>query len=138
MNVEDVDLFSEVLIEQTPMRMRGQGRKGKVFENEVKDVLINEGDLEYHVARARKEAWQAKTVELDYRIKEGGFVDRNEVREVCATAYSALAQAMRSIPDALERREGISPDIAEKVGVVIDEVLGDLAKAFADLADHHG
>lgn len=134
MSIDEVDLFSDVVVKQIPQRMRGQGRKGKVFENEVRDVLINDGDIDYHVARARKEAWQAKTVELDYHIKQGSFVDRDEVRQVCATAYAALSQALRSIPDAMERREGISPDIAEKVGIVIDEILGDLATAFEGLA----
>jgi phage terminase Nu1 subunit (DNA packaging protein) len=138
---EDDDLFGDVVVVQQllekPKRMRGQGRKGKDFEDEVRSVLINEGDLDYQVARARKEAWQAKTVELDYHIKQGTFVSRDEVRQACATAYSSLAQSLRSIPDAMERREGIAPEIAEKVGIVIDEVLGDLAASFENLMGQH-
>lgn len=108
----------------------GAGRKGKAFENKVDDVLTSAGELTYNVARAQKEAWQAKTVELDYRIKQGEYVKRDEVRQVCATAFSSLTQTLRSIPDMLERREGLTPEMSERVGEVIDEVLDTIANEF--------
>ena len=44
-----------------------------------------------------------------------------------ATAYSAIAQTLRSIPDNLERKINLDPTVAEEVGRVIDEALADLS-----------
>lgn len=133
------DVIDVIPIENSvkPPRQRGQGRKTKEVENEVRDQLANEGNVDYLVARARKESWQAKTVELDYHIKQGSFVSRDEVRQACATAYATLTQALRSVPDALERREGVSPEVAERIGIAIDEALGDLATTFEALGGNN-
>lgn len=131
--MNDIDLFDAAPRVRSPNlggAREGAGRKGRVHEDQVKAALEAEGEVDYAVARARKEAWMAKTVELDYRIKQNEYVRRDEVQQVCATAFSSLAQSLRSIPDLLERREGVDPAIAEKVGEVIDEVLSTLADEF--------
>ena len=120
----------EILDAVPPPPHRIGGRKGGAHEREVADTLAENGDIEYSVARARKEAWTAKKVELDYRIQKNEYVLRAEVRQVCATAFSSLTQTLRSIPDLLERREGLDPLIAEKVSEVIDTVLDDIANEF--------
>ena len=71
------------------------GRKPKAFEDQVRKELEDAGEVEYAVSRARKEAWTAKTVELDYRIKEGEYVKREAVREACATAFFCSSMAER-------------------------------------------
>lgn len=106
------------------------GRKPKAFEDQVRKELEDAGEVEYTVSRARKEAWTAKTVELDYRIKEGEYVKREAVREACATAFASIAQTLRSIPDLLERREGVAPETCETVSKTIDDALNTLAEEF--------
>jgi len=127
-----VDLFADA--PKKMPRMAGQGRKGLEFENKVKETLDDQGALQYQVARAKKEAWAAKTVELDYRIKLNEYVSRDEVRQTCATAFASIVQALRSLPDALERREGIDPALAERIGVAIDDALAELSADFERLA----
>lgn len=127
------DLFSAAPVPYKLPHVPGQGRKGKAFEEVVRSTIVNEGDLEYQVARARKESWAAKTVELDYRIKQGEYVEREHVRQVCATALSTVAQSLRSLPDVLERREGLDPIMADKVSLAIDDALGALAMDFEKL-----
>ena len=125
--------YVDVIEIETPRlggRREGAGRKGKAFEDKVREELEAGGEVEYSVSRARKEAWTAKTVELDYRIKEGEYVKREAVREACATAFASIAQTLRSIPDLLERREGVAPETCETVSKTIDDALNNLAEEF--------
>lgn len=85
--------------------------------------------LDYDKAKARSEAAKADTLELEFKIKSKQYVDRATVIQVTATAYAAIAQTLRSIPDNLERK-GHSPDICEAVGLHIDDALNDLAEQF--------
>lgn len=78
-------------------------------------------------AKARKEAAHAAKAELEYRVKAGMYLPREAVRSAMATAFQAVAQSLRSIPDNLERKLGVTPELAEAVGVSIDEAMGDLA-----------
>lgn len=111
-------------------RARGQGRKGKAHEEEVRKQLEAEGTVPYQVARARKEQWEAKLKELDYMTKLGQLVDRAQVKEVCATAMAEFVQACRSIGDMLERRHGIDPDTCQIISEVHDKALDTLAEKF--------
>lgn len=79
-------------------------------------------------AKARKEAALAAKAELDFRVKAGLYLPREAVRAANATAYQAVAQALRSIPDNLERKLGLDPDVAERVGIMIDATMSDLAE----------
>ena len=115
-------------------RREGSGRMKKETAERVKHAIDEDGGVDYAVARARKEDWLAKTVELDYRIKQGEYVNRDKVRQVCATAFSAIAQALRSIPDGLERKEGIQPQLADKISIYIDEAMSSLSHDFEKLA----
>lgn len=112
----------------------GAGRKTDDVRERVNKALEDKGEVDYAVARAKKESWLAKTVELDYRIKQGEYVSRDKVRGECAKAFSAIAQSLRSLPDALERREGISPQLAERIGMYIDDAMNTLCEDFKRLA----
>jgi phage terminase Nu1 subunit (DNA packaging protein) len=81
-------------------------------------------------ARARHEAAKAELAELDLKVKTGEYVARSAVRQAAATASASLAQTLRSIPDNLERRLGVAPEVAEEVGRAIDAALNDLADEF--------
>jgi len=64
----------------------------------------------------------------------GEIVDREEVRDAVAKAFATIAQTLRAIPDNLERQMGITPEVAEKIGLYIDEAMGELAR---DLKAQH-
>ena len=106
----------------------GSGRKGVVIEAAVKARVDAEGDyLDYAVAKAQKETYHARMAELDFNVKSGKFVSRDAVRSACAASFAAIAQTLRSIPDNLERRLGVSPEVAQEVGNLIDDSMDELA-----------
>lgn len=82
---------------------------------------------DFEEARARNESAKADLNELEFKIKSGEYVARVAVVQATATAYAAIAQALRSLPDHLERRLALAPEVAEEIGRQIDEALGELA-----------
>jgi phage tail tape-measure protein len=91
------------------------------------DAESGDSYAEYSKARARSEAAKADLAELDYRVKSGQYVSRAAVRQACATAYSTIAQVVRSIPDLLERSAGITPAAAAAASIACDNALSDLS-----------
>lgn len=87
----------------------------------------------YGGAKAREKVAQAAKAELEYRIKIGQYLPREAVRSALAEAYQAVAQSLRSVPDNLERKLGITPEVAELVSVAIDEAMGELAYAMEQI-----
>lgn len=87
----------------------------------------------YGGAKAREKVAQAAKAELEYRIKIGQYLPREAVKSALAEAYQAVAQSLRSIPDNLERKLGITPEISEVVSVAIDEAMGELAYAMEQI-----
>ncbi|SPC17383.1 hypothetical protein CO2235_90257 [Cupriavidus oxalaticus] len=101
----------------------GAGRKPKEY---VKPPVLEDFDE----ARARNERAKADLNELEFKIKSGEYVSRAAVVQATATAYSTIAQTLRSLPDHLERRLALAPDIAEEIGRQVDESLAELADVF--------
>lgn len=85
--------------------------------------------------KARNEKAKADLNELELAVRRGQYVDRAQVRQAAATALSALAQTMRSVPDNLERKLGVSPEIAQEVGLLIDQALDDVANRFEAITE---
>ena len=83
--------------------------------------------MSFDEARTRNEAAKASLNELELKIKSKEYVAIASVVQSMATAYSAIAQTLRSIPDNLERKINLDPTVAEEVGRVIDEALADLS-----------
>ena len=90
-------------------------------------VIADAVELYAH-AKALKESAEAATKELLYKRKAGMYLPREDVRRAAATAFSAIAQSLRSIPDLLERQIGLDPGVAERVGIVIDNHLAELSE----------
>lgn len=86
---------------------------------DIDPALLPPGDRRHHYDAALKQ--------LEFDRRRGSLVERAEVRQASSTAFAAIAQTLRSIPDNLERRLGIAPEVAEEVGLLIDEALGALA-----------
>ncbi len=124
-DLQPEDDFSD-LISVSPKinggKREGAGRKPK----ELNDLTKN-SHVEYTKARAKNEAYKANNAELDFKIKSGQYLPRIEVQQATATAFATIAQTMRSIPDNLERRLGVSPEVAEAVSAMIDDCMADLS-----------
>jgi phage terminase Nu1 subunit (DNA packaging protein) len=101
----------------------GAGAKPKQYEKseDLKDL---------DKAKARHESVKADLAELELRQRRGELVERDGVRKASAMALQTLAQGLRSIPDALERELNLSPEIADRIGVMIDSALNDCAESF--------
>lgn len=108
----------------------GAGRPAKGF---VKPQSASK----YDEARARNELAKAELNELEVKTKTGEYGSRAQFRQASATAIAALAQTLRSIPDNLERKLGVSADVATEVGVLIDNALADLASEFEMMTSQH-
>lgn len=121
MLIPDVDLFEE----------RFPGGHGGARENSgpKKGYIKSPDAIAFESARARNEAAKAALNEHELKVKSGEYVARDVVRSVSATTSSTIAQALRSIPDNLERK-GIDPQVCADIAEVIDEALNDLAEQF--------
>ena len=74
-------------------------------------------------AVARKEEALAGLNELELKIKSGEYLSRAAYREASATLLAELAQGLRSLPDTLERKFGLSPEALLHVERTIDEAM---------------
>lgn len=101
----------------------GSGPKTEGYVKPPESVALDK-------ARARKEAANADLAELDVKIKTGQFGDRAQFRQAAATALASMVQTLRSIPDNLERKLGVAPEVAQEVGDQIDAALDELADEF--------
>lgn len=52
---------------------------------------------------------------------------------MASTAMATMAQTLRSVPDNLERKLGVSPEVALEVGLLLDNALNDIANAFEEM-----
>ena len=86
-------------------------------------------------ARAKNEGIKAAINDIKLRVESKQWVNRADVSEEMSKAVAAFAQTMRSLPDKLERKHGLSPAIASVVSEVIDEALNSLADEFAKVED---
>ncbi len=77
-------------------------------------------------AVARKEQALADQAELKFRIDSKEYLPRSAFREASATLLAELAQ-LRSLPDTLERRYALPPNVVQEVERTIDEALATVA-----------
>lgn len=80
----------------------------------------------YERARAEKEEQLARQARVKADLDESKVVDRQAVRDASAKAFAAISQSLDAIPDILERN-GIEPEVAQKVGDLIAEAKAELA-----------
>lgn len=104
------------------------GGKSKV----VRDAT-EEHHIKYTKSRADHEAFKAANARLDYEVKIGKYVLREDVRTSLSVVFAAISQNLRSIPDNLERRIGLSPEAISHVSIEIDEIMDNLADELESL-----
>lgn len=107
----------------------GRPRKyGGSGELRVKDEP-DEGSVSGRYDRAKADEMEAKAglkiIELE--VSRGNLVERGAIQAAAATAIQMFTQAVRSIPDELERREGVAADTCEKISVALDQAMAILA-----------
>lgn len=84
-------------------------------------------------------AWYRAEKERRAILKDERFLlEAPEVAEAIATAFAALAQENRAIPDRLERRHGVAPEIVEAVAEEIDGGLDAIADRLQELMGDGG
>lgn len=64
----------------------------------------------------RKAWYEGETKKRELQVRDRDLIPAIEVETAVATAFAALASGIWSIPDNLERKHGISGDVAELVG----------------------
>lgn len=102
---------------------QGAGRPGADSADAVPLASYNE-------ARARHENTKADLAALDLSIKLGDHLPREPIRIAAATAVASVVQALRSLPDSLEREFHLDPEVTEAISARIDEALADLGRQF--------
>lgn len=71
-------------------------------------------------AKAKHEAYKANLAELEFRRRAGELLERAHVEAAASRLHAMLAQSLRSLPDHLERRLGLSAEQAASVQDFID------------------
>ena len=118
----------------TPYREnRGGARAGA--GRKPADYVKPQAAQDFDSAKLRKERSLADMHELQYKIKSGQYVERAAVREAAATLLASLAQSLRGIPDNLERRFSLAPEVAEDIERVINASLSDVAEGLGMFTD---
>ena len=96
----------------------------------------NVGDTDpERLSPSDRKAWyegEARRRDLQERDRE--LIPAIEVEQAIRTAFAAIGQSLRSIPDNLERRIGISPAVAEQIEEILDEEMTALADRLSSLA----
>jgi len=85
-----------------------------------------------------RKAWydsELKRRALQERDRE--LIPVEEVERVIATAFSAIAQGLRSLPDNIERRTGAAPDVIAAIECVLDAEMSSIADRLSELGPVH-
>lgn len=83
----------------------------------------------------QRRAWyEGEVRKRDLQVKDRELIPVAEVETVVATAFAALASDIRAIPDNLERRHGVSGDVAEQVEEALNEAMDAIADRLSRMA----
>lgn len=123
----DFDLAPDGTTSPARPRVGGHGGKREGAGRKPADYEPPEEKLDYDKAKARNEAAKAGLNELELKIKSGEYLSRAAYREASATLLAELAQGLRSLPDTLERKFGLSPEALLHVERTIDEAMQGVA-----------
>ena len=82
----------------------------------------------------RKAWYEGEAKRLDLQERHRDLIPAGEVERVVAIAFAAIGQDLRAIPDNLERRTGLSGEIAEQVERELFQAMETLADKLSSLA----
>lgn len=124
------DLIGDINIKPAkspPLTHGGRRDNSGGKSKKVRDAA-GDSHVEYSRARAKHEKLKAQLAQHDLNVKSGKYVARDDVQRASAVAFATIAQTLRSIPDNLERRLGLSPAVTLQVSDIIDETMLGLSK----------
>lgn len=82
----------------------------------------------------RKAWYESETRRRALQVQDRELIPVADVERAIATAFSAIAQGLRSLPDNIERRTGCDPSVVAAIEAVIDAETDALADKLAVLA----
>ena len=82
----------------------------------------------------RKAWYESEIKRRELQVKDRELIPADEVERVTATGYAMIAQTLRSIPDLLERRLALAPEVLGEIESIQDEALNALADALSTVA----
>ena len=85
-------------------------------------------DPDLMIPTDRKAWYESETKRRALQVNDRELISAGEVETVVATAFAALSQGVRSLPDNIERRTGCAPEVI----AAIEEVLLAEMDAWAD------
>lgn len=116
-------------------RIGGHGGKREGAGRKPASERTASEDLEaYNKAKARVEEAKAEDAEFNLAIKKREYVLRSAVQTASATAVAAIVQSLRSLPDNLERKFNLKPEVVESIAKQVDEALAELGRQFKAMA----
>lgn len=83
------------------------------------------------MAVALKEESLAGLKALELQVETKKYLPRDAYREATATMLATLSQALRSIPDTLERKLSLAPEALQYIEATIDKQLSSAATTLA-------
>jgi hypothetical protein len=86
----------------------------------------------------RKAWYDSEQKRRALQIQDRELIPVAEIERVISTAFSAIAQGLRSLPDNIERRTGCSPEIVEAIERAIDAEMRALAEKLSALGPVDG
>lgn len=90
--------------------------------------------LDAAAEKARVDHHRANLLALEQGEAERRLIPAAEVEAAVGLAFGTISQSLRSIPDDLERRHGLAPEVAEQVELAILAAMDHLADRLATLA----
>jgi phage terminase Nu1 subunit (DNA packaging protein) len=82
----------------------------------------------------RKAWFESERVRRELQVKDRELIRVSEVEEVVATAFALIAQELRTLPDSLERRAGLSGEVTGLVDTHVSDALAALATRLEELS----
>lgn len=96
------------------------------------------GDIDSFSPQERK-AWfesEMKRQALDEQSRR--LIPVEEVEQVIATSFAAIAQGLQGLPDTIERRTGCSAEMVEAIQAVVEAEMDSLATRLAVIGPTDG
>lgn len=94
----------------------------------------DEVDPDQMIPTDRKAWYESETKRRALQVADRELIKAEEVEVAIATAFSAIAQGLRSLPDNIERRTGCDPTVVAAIEEVIDAEMDALADKLMLLA----
>lgn len=125
-------------------RRQNAGRTPGISETDKRRIDAGELDLDdpnisestrTAVKKARavasKEEALAQHAWLKLRVDSGEYMPRTAYREATATLLAELAQGLRSLPDEIERKHPLPPEVLTLIEHTIDDRLNAIAEGLS-------